>query len=84
MGEEPTNIEEGLLDTRLYAMRIADGHFEDIIYFLITGTAPHGYSVQQKNELVTRAVDFTVIAGHLYKMGHDEILHKYVPEFEQE
>ena len=40
--------------------------------------------MQQKKELVTQAVDFTVIASHLYKMGHDEILYRYVPEFERE
>lgn len=41
-----------------------------------------GYSIQQKKELVIRAADFTMIAGHLYKMGNDEILCQYVPEFE--
>ena len=30
-----------------------------------------------------RAADFSVIAGHLYKMGNDEILRRYVPEFER-
>jgi len=37
--EVPTNLEEGLPDTQLYVMRIVDGHFEDIIHFLNTGTA---------------------------------------------
>jgi len=27
--------------------------------------------------------DFSLIAGHLYKMGADEILRHYVPEFER-
>lgn len=27
--------------------------------------------------------DFSVIVGHLYKMGNDEILRRYVPEFER-
>jgi len=31
---------------------------------------------------VVCVTDFSVIAGHLYKMGTDEILHCYVPEFE--
>jgi len=35
---------------------------------------PEGYSVQQKKELVMRAVDFSLIAGNLYKMGIDDIL----------
>jgi len=67
--EEPTNLEEGLLDAQLYAVRIADGHFEDIIHFLTTRTASQGYSIQQKKELVIHVADFTVIAGHLYKMA---------------
>lgn len=81
IGEEPTSLEEELLDTQLYAVRIVDGHFEDIIHFLTMGTAPQGYAIQQKKELVIRVVDFTVIVGHLYKMGNDEILRRYVPKF---
>ena len=44
--EEPTNLEDGLLDAQLYAVRVADGDFEDIIHFLTTRTMPQGYSVQ--------------------------------------
>ena len=39
-GEEPTNLEEGLPNAQLYAVRVADGHFEDIIHFLTTRTTP--------------------------------------------
>ena len=67
-------MEEGLPNAQLFTVRIADDHFEDIIHFLTTGTTLKEYSVQQKKELVVRAVDFFVIAGHLYKMGNDEIL----------
>jgi len=28
-----------------------------------------------------RAIDFSVIVGHLYKTGADEILQRYVPDF---
>jgi len=45
-GEEPTSLEEGLPDAPLFVVRIANGHFEDIMYFLMTGTAPEGYTVQ--------------------------------------
>ena len=75
------NLEERLLDIQLYAVCIADGHFEDLIYFLTIGAVPQGYFVQQKKELVTQAVDFTMISSHFYKMDHDEILCRYVPEF---
>ena len=39
-GEEPKNLEEGLPNAQLYVVRIADGHFEDIIHFFNTGTTP--------------------------------------------
>jgi len=61
-----------------------DGHFEDIIYFLTIGTALKGYSVQRKKELVVHVVDFSVIVGHIYKMGIDEILWRYVPDLNEE
>ena len=79
--EEPTNLEEGLPDAQLFLVYVTDGHFEDIIIFLTIGTAPKEYTIQQKKELVVCMADFFVIAGHLYKMGNDEILRRYVPEF---
>jgi len=75
-------LEEGLSDAQLFAMHVADDHFTDIIQFLTTRIASEGYSTQQKKELVVRATVFFVIAGHLYNMGTDEILPRYVPEFE--
>ena len=72
--EEPTHLEEGLPDVQLFAVRIVDSHFEDIINFLTTGMTPEGYTSQQKKELVVRTIDFFVIAGNLYKMGSYEIL----------
>lgn len=80
--EEPTNLEDGLPDSQLYVVHVANNHFEDIIHFLNTGTVPQGYSIKHKNELVIRAVDFTMIAGHLYKMGNNEIIHRYGPKLE--
>lgn len=83
MGKEPTSLKEGLPDAQLFVVCITDGHFEDIIHFLTTETTPREYLVQQKKELVVRAANFSVIKGHLYKMGNDEILRRYVPEFER-
>jgi len=74
MGEEPTNLEDGLPDTQLFAVHIRDNHFEDIIYFLMTGLVPKGYKSQQKKEFVVDAIDISIITGNLYKMGSDEIL----------
>ena len=62
-GEEPTNLEEGLPDVQLFAIKVIDVQFVDIIQFLTTSMAPAKYSVQQKKELVTRASYFTIIAG---------------------
>ena len=81
-GEEPKNLEEGLLDAQLFAVRVTDNHFVDIIHFLTKRMAPNGYTSQQKKELVVFSVDFSVISGHLYKMGTYEILWRYVPKFE--
>ena len=40
-------------------------------------------TTQQKKQLVVRAADFTLIAGQLYKMGPDEILHRCILEHEK-
>jgi len=32
---------------------------------------------------VVRAANFSVIVGHLYKMGSDEVLHRYVLDYER-
>lgn len=74
MGKEPTNLDEGLPDAQLFAVRIVEGKFEDIIHFLRRRTMSKEHSIQQKKELVVHAVDFSITAGHLYKMGNDEIL----------
>ena len=81
--EEPTNLEEGLPDTQLFSVCVANNHFVNIIHFLTTGKDLEGYTSQQKKELVVRMTDFSVIAGHLYKMGLDEIIQRCVPNFEQ-
>ena len=49
----------------------------------MTGTAPEGFTTQQKKQLVVKAADFTLITGQLYKLGPDEILQRYVLEHER-
>lgn len=44
-GEE--NMDEGFPDMHLFAIRIANEHFTDIIQFLSTGIAPEGYTTQK-------------------------------------
>ena len=40
--------------------------------------------LQQKKKLVVKAADFTLIVGHLFKLGPDEVLRKYVMLHEKE
>ena len=42
IGEETTNLEEGLLDAQLFTLRITDNHFANIIHFLTTRMALEG------------------------------------------
>jgi hypothetical protein len=73
-GEEPTNLEDTLSDAQLLAIRKIDDHFTEIVQFLSTGMAPSEYTIPQKKQLVVHAADFSLIVGHLYKMGPNEIL----------
>jgi hypothetical protein len=44
---------------------------------------PQEYTTTQKKNLVVCATDYQLIAGHLYKMGVDSILRRYVLEHER-
>ena len=82
-GEEPTNLEDNLPNAQLFSIQIADDYFRDIIEFLMTGTALEEFTMQQKKQLVVKAVDFTLITGQLYKLGPDEILRRYILDSER-
>jgi hypothetical protein len=82
-GEEPISLEDTLPDAQLLAIRKADDHFIEIIQFLSIGMAPSVYTISQKKQLVVHAVDFSLIARHLYKMGLDEILRRCFMEVER-
>ena len=43
IGEEPTNIEEGLLDAHLFRVNMADDYYAQIIQFLVTKIAPEEF-----------------------------------------
>jgi hypothetical protein len=68
-GEEPMNLEDNFLDAQLFLVQIVDDYFAEIIQYLSTGTTPQEYTTTQKKNLVVRAADYQLIAGHLYKMG---------------
>ena len=42
-GEEPTILEEGLLDAQLFAIKVVDEKFVDIIHFLTNKSMPTEY-----------------------------------------
>ena len=83
-GEEPSNLEDNFTDAQLFSIQIADEYYADIIHFLTTGWALVDFTKQQKKQLVVKAVDFTLIARHLYKLGPDEVLHRCVMSHEKE
>ncbi len=62
---------------------MVDEYFQSIVQYLSTGFAPSEMTTQQKKQLVVRATNFTLIAGQLYKMELDEILHRCVLEHEK-
>lgn len=82
IGKETTNLEEGLPYVHLFVVHVADDHFLDNIHFLTIGMALEGYTSQPRKELVVRVAKFSFIVGNLYKMGADEILRRYVSDFE--
>ena len=82
-GEEPTSLEDNLLDAQLFEITAFDNQYQDIIHLLTTGFAPAKFTIAQKKQLVTRVADFQLIAGHLYKLGPDEILRHYVFKHER-
>jgi hypothetical protein len=44
--------------------------------------APSEYTIPQKKQLVVHIADLSLIVGHLYNMGPDEILRRCVMEVE--
>ena len=81
-GEEPTNLEEKFPDTQLFSVQIFHEYFADMIQYLSTGTVPKEFNTVQKKNMVVKATDYQLIAGHLYKMGADNILIRCVLEHE--
>jgi hypothetical protein len=67
----------------LLAIRKVDDHLAEIVQFLSTGMAPREYTVIQKKQLVVHAIDFSLVAGQLYKMGPNVILRRCVMEAER-
>ena len=47
-GEEPTSLEDTLLDAQFLSIRKIDDHFVDIVQFMSKGMAPIYYTIPQK------------------------------------
>jgi hypothetical protein len=82
-GEEPRILEDNFPNAQLFLVQVADEYFADIIDFLSTGLAPREFNTVQKNNLVAKGADYQLIAGHLYKLGSDNILRRCVTEHER-
>ena len=83
ISEDPTNIEEGFPDMKLFIVDMEDDHYAPIIHFLVTGVAQEEISTSQKKQLVVKASGYQLIVRHLYKLGSDEILRRCVLPHEQ-
>ena len=67
IGEEPTNIDDGLPDAQMFRVDIAEDHYAPVIQFLASGVSPEDLSTSQKKQLVVKASDFQPTVGKLYK-----------------
>jgi hypothetical protein len=61
-GEEPTDLEENLLNAQLFSVQVDDEYFTDIIQYLSTWTAPQKFNTTQKKNMVVRAANYQLIA----------------------
>ena len=58
--------------------------YEHMLGFLIDGTLPGNFSVDQRRKFSLKSRPFLVIAGALYRKGVDQIIRRCVPDFEQD
>jgi hypothetical protein len=65
-----------------FSVQIANEYFADIIEFLSTGFSAKEYNTMQKKNMVVRDEKYQLIAGHLYKLGLDNIFMRCVMEHE--
>ena len=46
--EDARNLDDSLLDTHLFAVKMVDDYFIDIVQFLSLGVTPHDFIVARK------------------------------------
>ena len=83
IGEDASNLDDNFPDVQLFAVRMVDDYFTEIVEFLNTSVAPSGMTVAKKKQLVVKEIDYQLIAGKLYKLGVDGIFRCCVLEHEK-
>jgi hypothetical protein len=76
-------LEADFPNAQLFSVQVDDEYFLDIIEYLRTWIVPQEFNTVQKKNMVVRAGDYQLIAGHLYKMGTENILRRCVLEHER-
>ena len=64
-GEEPTGVEDDLLDAHLFHIEAVPEELEEIAQFLETGQAPEGMNTKKKQILSMKAAPYSLINGFL-------------------
>ena len=75
-GENDGSLDDQLLDADLFRVEAVPDYLVDIAAYLTSGQCPQDYTPLQKRHLVFRVADYQLIAGQLYKLGLDEVLHR--------
>jgi hypothetical protein len=83
IGEDVGNFDDNFHSAQLFAVKMVDDYFTEIMEFLHTGVAPFDMMVAQKKQLVVKEVDYQLIVGNLNKLGADGILRPCVLEHER-
>jgi hypothetical protein len=73
-------LQENFPYAQLFSVQIFYEYFADLIDFLSTGFSPREFTTAHKKNMVIRVVDYQLIAGHLYKLGENNILRRCVME----
>jgi hypothetical protein len=72
--EYARNLDGILSDAQLFAVKMVDDYFADIVRFLSTTMAPSDMTVAQNKQLVVKSTNYQLIAEKLYKLGASGIL----------
>ena len=64
-GEEPTGVEDDLLDAHLFRIEAVPVELEEIAQFLENGQAPEGMNTKKKQILAMKATPYSLINGFL-------------------